>query len=393
MRLGYYFHVPAILKEGKIYTPGYQAVFIDSLAQYCEKIICFLHFPRTDEIDQCNSVIRSENVELVNIGFHSSVPRRLIYSRRYTSHLIERRSDLDAILLRGPSPLLPGMAHAAGDLPVTLLLVSDYLAGVNDLPQPRWRKEADRAFSWWNTQQQLRIAKRSLTIVNSHKLYQQLENLVPNLVETQTTTLNESDFYLRNDTCQGRPLHILYTGRMASSKGLMDILQAVIELTHKGEDLVLDLVGIVDKNDPVLEKIKVQAAEAGIADRVFYHGYHRVGSDLFQFYKMADIFVLASRSSHEGFPRTIWEAFSQGVPVIATSVGSIPDYLRNGIDALIVAPKSPLELAEKIKRLISETDLRQKLIANGYLMAEGNTLDRRAKEMITEIERWVEKLK
>src|SRR5690606_7159822 len=124
------------------------------------------------------------------------------------------KEQLDVFLIRGPSPLLPFMARAVGGLPTALLLVGDYLAGIDDLPQPRWRKEAIRLWSLWNAYQQKRIARNSLTFVNSRKLYKELQQEIPNLVETRTTTLDDSSFFVRSDTCVSPPYRLLYTGRM-----------------------------------------------------------------------------------------------------------------------------------------------------------------------------------
>lgn len=388
IRLGFHFHVPAMEKDGQIWMPGYQGRFIDSLAGYCESVVCLLHTPRPDEKCLMDYPLLSRNVTVVGLGEHTSLPKRVMHVHQVNQSVQNARNQMDVMLIRGPSPLLPWIAHAVNPIPISLLLVSDQLAGVNDLPQPRWRKEAIRLFWWWNMSKQRAIAQNCLTFVNSHLLYKQFEHKVPHLEETRTTTLNESDFFYRKDTCQTHPVHLLYTGRMDRSKGILDIIEAVGILTQQGEDLILDLVGMEEKKDPLLKEVFQRSLTLGISERIHYRGYQSLGEELFAFYRQADIYVIASQSS-EGFPRTIWEAFSQGTPVIATNVGSIPSYLHHEIDALITEPHAPKELASYIKRLINEPDLRQKLISHGYALAKENTLDRRANELITEIKNWL----
>lgn len=375
-------------EQGQLRTPGYLGRFLDSLAEHCASLTCFMHSPRTDERAQMDYVIQSQNVRWVDIGTHTSIPKRMLSSRQISGPVREQRDSLDALLLRGPSPLLPAMAKAAGDIPVALLLVGDYLAGVNDLPQPRWRKEAIRAWSYWNYRQQLAVARKSLTFVNSRKLYDQLQPHVPHLYETRTTTLNTDDFFERDDTCQTRPIRLLYTGRMDRAKGLFHMVEAVALLVEQGEDVVLDLVGWPQKGDAVLDELQALAQEQHVADRVFYHGFKPVGPALFQHYKDADIYVIASMSS-EGFPRTIWEAMAHGLPVVATRVGSIPHYLENEQTAMLIAPRDSSGLATTIQRLIHETTLRQRLITGGIAQTRENTLDFRSEELITQIEKWV----
>ena len=391
LRLGFHYHIPMFqADDGQLRTPGYIGRFLDSLAAQVDILVCFLHSPREDELPQMDYTLIAPNLEFVNIGVHSSLPQRILNTKQITYHLHQHLERLDILLIRGPSPLLPAMAKAAGDLPIALLLVGDYLAGINDLPQPRWRKEAIRVWSWWNYRQQLRVAKRSLTFVNSHQLYQQLQGKVTDLVETRTTTLSQSDFFEREDTCQREPYNLLYTGRMDRAKGLFEMVEAVDWLTSNGYDVILDLVGWPQKGDQIVEELLEDASRRGIIDRVMYHGFKSVGEELFSFYKNSDIYLIASRSS-EGFPRTIWEAMAHSLPVIASRVGSIPHYLDDTNDAILIAPRQASEIADAVVKIINDPDLRQHLIANAVRKAKANTLERRSKELISEIKIWLGK--
>lgn len=387
LRLGFYYHVPAALRTGQIVMPGYQGCFVDSLAASCDKLICFLHSPVPQDHFTGDYPLRSPNVELVDIGPHTSVPHRTLYAHRFTRPLVERRNELDALLVRGPSPLLPAFARAAGSLPLVLLIVGDYLAGVDDLPQPAWRKQLIRLWSLWNTSQQHSIAKRSLVFVNSHKLYQDLSPSVPHLLETRTTTLSNSDFFLRADTCQAAPYHLLYTGRMDRAKGLSEMVSALALLVEQRFDCLLDLVGMMEKGDPILTEIHQQAINLGISERVIYHGYKPLGPELNEFYRKADIYLIASKSSFEGFPRTIWEAMANCLPVVATRVGSIPDFVEDAAE--LIRPRDATQLALAISKLIDEPQYRRTLIHAGYQLAQKNTLEVRSLEMVHHIEEYL----
>lgn len=367
--------------------PGYLGRFVDSLAERCEHITCFLHTPRADEQAQMDSPLLASNVSLVNIGRHDSTPRRTLFARRYTRHLHTYRDKLDAMLIRGPSPLLPQVADAIRPVPTALLLVGDYVAGISDLPQPRWRKEAIRLWSQWNEYMQVRVARRSLTFVNSRLLYNKLSASVPNLVETRTTTLSQNDFYERTDTCHAPPFRLLYTGRMDRAKGLFEMVEALALLVEEGCDVLLDMVGWPAQGDDIISELQVFAEQRGVSSRLHYHGYKPVGPELFAFYEQADVYVIASKTS-EGFPRTIWEAMAHSLPVVATTVGSIPYFLVDRTSALLIEPNNSVELANAVRQILFDKATRQKLIFNGLSLAKENTLERRANEVMTQINRW-----
>jgi glycosyltransferase involved in cell wall biosynthesis len=72
-----------------------------------------------------------------------------------------------------------------------------------------------------------------------------------------------------------------------------------------------------------------------------------------------DLFLLTSRT--EGFPLVTLEAMAAGVPVVATSVGGIPEQIEHLETGVLVAPDAPDALADWIVRLHDEPELRRKL--------------------------------
>ncbi|MBN1449922.1 MAG: glycosyltransferase family 4 protein [Anaerolineales bacterium] len=390
LRLGFHYHIPAYQDEQGIYrTAGEQGVFLDSLASQCDALICFLYSPIAHENPYMSYALRSPNITLVNLGPHQSIPQRFSRMRQVTAQLSSCLGQLDVLLLRGPSPLLPTFAQKSKGLPVALLIVGDYKAGVHSVVHTGWRRALIRLFVIWNAHQQLRVARKALTFVNSQKLYSDMQQAqVPNLKLIQTTTLTKADFYEREDTCATTPIRLLYTGRIVRAKGLFEMVDAVAWLVQRGQDIVLNLLGQTGQ-DATLSQLERFAHAKGVGDRVHYRGYKTVGPDLFTYYKDADIYLIASLNNFEGFPRTIWEALAHSLPVVATRVGSIPTFLKDQRTALLVEPQDSVALGQAILRIITEPSLRHSLIKNGYDLVRHNTLERRSSEMISSIREWL----
>jgi glycosyltransferase involved in cell wall biosynthesis len=73
-----------------------------------------------------------------------------------------------------------------------------------------------------------------------------------------------------------------------------------------------------------------------------------------------DVLVLPSYA-HEGIPQIILQAQATGRPVVATAIGGIPEVVEDGITGLLVAPRDPEALAEKIALLLDDASLREKM--------------------------------
>ena len=84
-------------------------------------------------------------------------------------------------------------------------------------------------------------------------------------------------------------------------------------------------------------------------------------------YRGAEAFVFPSL--HEGFGIPCLEAMACGVPVVAASSGAIPEVV--GDAALLVKdPTDANALAQAIHRILSDSSLRQELVAKGIARAE-----------------------
>ena len=66
-------------------------------------------------------------------------------------------------------------------------------------------------------------------------------------------------------------------------------------------------------------------------------------------------------------------ALSQGLPVVATRVGALPEVLCDGESGLLVPPESPEALSQALVRLFGDADLQRRLAAGGRAVAARHT--------------------
>jgi glycosyltransferase involved in cell wall biosynthesis len=85
---------------------------------------------------------------------------------------------------------------------------------------------------------------------------------------------------------------------------------------------------------------------------------------LCQVYSGADIFIDAS--DFQGFGRAALEAMACGTACVVTDVGGVNEYARDGVNALMVSPKTPDKLTDAVVKLIDDNHLRHRLVKNGY---------------------------
>jgi glycosyltransferase involved in cell wall biosynthesis len=158
--------------------------------------------------------------------------------------------------------------------------------------------------------------------------------------------LSDKENYRTN----GRVVGIV--GRLSEEKRHIDLLNAFEEVLKTFPDARLLIVG-----DGYLRKnLEKKVTEMHLANNITFTGFQE---NVFTYLKKMDVFVLPSRT--EGTPLSILEAMSVGIPVIATNVGGIPEIVIDNETGLLVSPESPLDLANSIKKLLSNPRMMNKM--------------------------------
>jgi glycosyltransferase involved in cell wall biosynthesis len=148
-------------------------------------------------------------------------------------------------------------------------------------------------------------------------------------------------------------------GRLITKKGFADLLEGFAGLPEiiSGRPVFLLLAG----DGPLMNGLKAQAAELGIAARVRLLGWQDPPD---AFYAMADVFVCPSR--HEPLGNVILEAWNHSVPVVSTRSDGAMELIEDGVTGLLCDCKNPAGMANAIKELLEAAAMdRNRMAAAG----------------------------
>ncbi len=141
------------------------------------------------------------------------------------------------------------------------------------------------------------------------------------------------------------PLKLMSVGRLVEKKGF-DNLIAALTLLPNDLDWHFTHIG----GGALKDKLQAQAVEAGIADRITWHGACDQ-PEVIAAMRDSDLFVLPSRvakdGDRDGLPNVLMEAASQRLPILSTAVSAIPEFIDTGTHGTLSSDQ-PKDLAAAI---------------------------------------------
>jgi len=179
----------------------------------------------------------------------------------------------------------------------------------------------------------------------------------PDKVVMIPNSFDLNDYHLSEPRHPDVHTKILAIARFVEKKGLIYLVQAFNQLYKLRQDIELWLVGD-GPEEPRLRR------EASNNPAIQFLGAV-MEARCRQLYQAADIFCLpciqTSKGDADGVPTTVLEAMAFELPVISSNLLSMPHYIRNEDEGLLVAPRDVAALALALGRLCADPVLRQKM--------------------------------
>jgi glycosyltransferase involved in cell wall biosynthesis len=139
-------------------------------------------------------------------------------------------------------------------------------------------------------------------------------------------------------------------GRLSSEKGTIFFVEAAAKLCREFANVSFVHVG----DGPSREVLEAQVRQLGIERQFIFAGQRQ---DMAQVYRSFDVFVLPSLM--EGMPMALLEAMSAGLPIVATTVGSVPSVLNRSDIGHLVPPRDSEALAAAIRPFLEDRAKRE----------------------------------
>jgi len=150
---------------------------------------------------------------------------------------------------------------------------------------------------------------------------------------------------------EGNPL-IGAVGRLVPIKGFEHFIRASKIILRSRKDVRFILVG----DGPLRKRLQKLVGDIGISQKFYLLGFRE---DILNIINAMDIFVITS--IHEGIPMSLLEAMALRKPVVATSVGGIPEVIKPGVNGLLIPVNDEKELADKCLNLLDDISLAENI--------------------------------
>lgn len=154
---------------------------------------------------------------------------------------------------------------------------------------------------------------------------------------------------MKEDTC-----YLISIGRLVKRKGYEYLIHALKDLDDNSKLLIIG-------DGPLEINLKKLSKDLSVQEKIEFLGFVSEEKK-FQYLSLSDVYVLSSL--HEGYGIVLQEAMFCDLPIVSTNNGGQTDFLKDGINALLVPIEDSKALSNAIKNVKNDENLREKMRQN-----------------------------
>jgi 1,4-alpha-glucan branching enzyme len=171
----------------------------------------------------------------------------------------------------------------------------------------------------------------------------------PSGVRPESFSRYDGEEFRRRYSIEGSPM-VLFLGRINPLKGPQLIIEAAPSLVTEFPDIALVFVG--PDQSGYVGHLRARASQLGVASHVHFTGMISDFDQKMQAYSACDLFCLPT--SYEGTSQAIFEAMTQGKPIVATRTGGIPYQIEDEREGYLVEYGDVSDLAGAITKTLRD---------------------------------------
>lgn len=357
--------------NGEYFLPYTHWVYLNEIVKYYERV-CLISPTKVHQDSTAKGLVRIDdfkNVEIYELPYSEGYIAALKHFPSYIN-AYRKLKFFDASYVRYPIPFgwlqkfffrkKSRIIHFVGD-PIDTFRNNPNLGKVKGWLYTTFFLPEHWMYMW--------ACRGAKVYTNGFHLAERLKKYGIEATPMISSILKENDFYYNDlkEIRQSCP-KILYLGNLRTAKGVETVIKAFSLLKADYPESELTIIGSGEIENSLKDLVNILSLEN-------VHFLGRIGdrNTINTLLRDHDVFCFASLS--EGSPRVVLEAMANGLNVVSTPVGSVPDVFDENEDIIFAGFNNEDEFYVKIKQLIDNPERARTLRFNAFNKVKNNTIE------------------
>lgn len=339
----------------KYFCPSTHWIYLNFIAKNFLNVYLIGPIKISSAIPENKNLIDFKNLTIVEIPYFNGYLQAQKYKKNYKDAVKKLEDLVDVYYCRVPDPFCwaPSLYTKKKCI---MHFVGDIIDATKKNPNWSWLKKQIFLMGFYTEWRRIiKSSKKSSVFSNGEHISKMLTDrgVKCTPVISSTISLQDKPSLLSKDNLE--TLNVIYVGYLRYAKGINTLMETILKLEENQKNYLFNIVGDGEMYKTLQDFITFHKLEK----KVILHGHIDKRNLLFDLLSLSDLFFFPSLS--EGSPRVVIEAMSQGVTVLSTPVGSLPNVFKDGEDILFFPYNDADSAFAIITNIINNPNLLQKI--------------------------------